>query len=295
MEAIAREPFPLFIVVGMPRGGTTFLYNVMGSHPSIFVPFRKEVNYFTRNYDRGEEWYLSLFNKMDQELIAGDFSPTCFMAIESIERIKKFNSNVKIIMVVRDPAEWALSLYQQFKSFTFNMPSLSEYLNGYDYIVGEKTIRVRSKDNHIVNTIEKFRQEFKDNMLMYSYSYFEKEPLKILKIIEEFLEIPSYYNEENFTNVRINASGRKNIKFLAFLLSREWFINLIEKLVPRRLVILIRGKFDTLSAKNKTHEKFIHPEENIALAKKELGSQCDAVRNFFSESPIVLGSGKPLL
>ena len=68
-----------FVVAGMPRAGTTFMYYFMQQHPEIFAPVRKEVNYFSFFYDKGEEWYHNLFKEMKQEKYGMDISPVYFL------------------------------------------------------------------------------------------------------------------------------------------------------------------------------------------------------------------------
>ena len=43
----------LFIVYGMPRTGTTYLYHALADHPQIYVPYRKESMFFSVNFDKG--------------------------------------------------------------------------------------------------------------------------------------------------------------------------------------------------------------------------------------------------
>ena len=49
------------IVVGMPRAATTYLYQTLASHPDAFVPARKELEFYSINYARGNAWYESFF------------------------------------------------------------------------------------------------------------------------------------------------------------------------------------------------------------------------------------------
>lgn len=49
---------PTVIGIGVPRGGSTWLHNLLESHPDVAMPRqRKEIHYFDHNYDRGLEWY----------------------------------------------------------------------------------------------------------------------------------------------------------------------------------------------------------------------------------------------
>lgn len=53
---------PNFLGIGSVRGGSTWLHNILDSHPSILLPQRrKEVQYFTKYFDKGKFWYCSFF------------------------------------------------------------------------------------------------------------------------------------------------------------------------------------------------------------------------------------------
>ena len=53
---------PNFLGIGVPRGGTTWLHELLSSHSEVYMPTqRKEIHYFDRFYDRGSSWYEDFF------------------------------------------------------------------------------------------------------------------------------------------------------------------------------------------------------------------------------------------
>ena len=53
---------PNFIGIGAVRGGSTWLHEVLKNHPKFYLPTkRKEVQFFTKYYDKGEKFYESFF------------------------------------------------------------------------------------------------------------------------------------------------------------------------------------------------------------------------------------------
>ena len=53
---------PTFLGIGVLRGGTTWLHELLVSHPDVYVPARcKETYFFDLYYERGLEWYEGLF------------------------------------------------------------------------------------------------------------------------------------------------------------------------------------------------------------------------------------------
>ena len=107
---------PDFIIVGAMKSGTSQLYNFVTMHPDIEKAKSKEIHYFTLNYHKGEEWYLDHFLSSPNKL-TGEASPTYFhlahtSTIPSL--IKRINDKIKIILIVRDPIERAVSHYNHF-------------------------------------------------------------------------------------------------------------------------------------------------------------------------------------
>lgn len=292
MEEKSKNDLPLFVVAGMPRGATTFLYHYLAQHPEIYLPFRKEVNYFCSNYDRGEDWYLSLYKDMPAAKVAGDISPPCFLDEHAIARIKQFGAQVKVILVVRNPAEWAVSFYHQFKSIHYDVPDFESYLKqGYSSKIGDKYLTVHFLGNWISERIKAFQYAFGDNILIYDFTWFKMNPLLILQHIERFLGVSAYFTETNFDNLRINESKRRNLRFLSWLLSREWFISFIARLFPKSLIRNLRSAFDRLSAKTsgESSKQNSHDEQEIALAMDYLAEEVKRVECLFQSAPVLIG------
>ena len=78
---------PDFVVAGFPRCGTTWLYEVLRLHPAVFLPVRKEINFFNRAYEKGLDWYTAYFADARPDQLAGDISPVYAEYPEVPERI----------------------------------------------------------------------------------------------------------------------------------------------------------------------------------------------------------------
>ena len=105
---------PSFIHVGPPRAGTTWLHEKMMGH--VGVPRGKETRFFDINYDRGVEWYCSLFGDYPADVPAGEMAPTYFSNALARERIKSLIPDCKIIVTFREPAARIYSLYRLIRS-----------------------------------------------------------------------------------------------------------------------------------------------------------------------------------
>lgn len=138
-------PLPSFLVVGAAKCGTTSLFHYLRHHPDIFIPARKECRFFSHmpgNFQgpgaayqndiiRTFEEYCSLYEKCAPSAIAGDISNDYLYFYEkSIPSIKKYlGSDVKIIILLRNPVDRAYSHYVQHFQDGFEKVSFQEALD----------------------------------------------------------------------------------------------------------------------------------------------------------------------
>ncbi len=284
----------LLVVAGMPRAGTTFLYHNLHRHPGIFVPFRKETNYFNVNFDQPESEYRALFAGAGENQVCCDGSPLCFMDPGSDERIANFAADWRIIVSVRDPIDWTLSFYAQIQSFTYDMPSYAEFVAGYELAIGDKTLRLDFQDDFAPRRIERLREAFGDRMLLFSSALLKRDPLRVLSGIEDFLGLSRHFRRDNFDRRRINASGRQNVKWLSHFLNRESVIEWIHRLFPRGLIVEVRRRLDALEAARGRGREYRHRPEDVALSRGLFAEQQQWVDDLFAAGEIQLGDGSPL-
>ncbi len=108
----SQGSLPDFIVIGAKKCATTSMHFYLGLHPEIEVSREKELNYYSREYERGEDWYRSWFTSSG--FLQGEASPTyaSFPRYHGVpERIISSNPNCKLIYMVRDPVERIVSDY----------------------------------------------------------------------------------------------------------------------------------------------------------------------------------------
>ena len=109
--ALARRP-PSFLIIGAQRSGTTFLHNQLARHPRIGKPLRKEVHYFDFRYLEGRCWYLAHFPRRTACAMTGEASPYYMVHPLAPDRVRDFDPQMKLIVVLRDPADRALSQWR---------------------------------------------------------------------------------------------------------------------------------------------------------------------------------------
>jgi len=102
---------PDFLIIGAPKCGTSSLYAYLLQHPRIATAVRKEISFFSRLWDLGPAWYSAHFDAPTADTITGEASTTYLFTPISIGRIKTFVPDVKLIALLRNPAERTISHY----------------------------------------------------------------------------------------------------------------------------------------------------------------------------------------
>ncbi|MEB3358013.1 MAG: sulfotransferase domain-containing protein [Synechococcales bacterium] len=107
---------PDFVIIGAAKAGTTTLFEYLCKHPQIYIPSRKEISFFSVDYiyDRGLDWYSSLFDDAKPGQLCGDAS-TKYSRLEqypkTLERMVPVLKNPKFIYILRHPVDRAYSFY----------------------------------------------------------------------------------------------------------------------------------------------------------------------------------------
>ena len=179
-------PVPNFICIGVQKAGTSSLINYLNQHPDIFMAldelhfFDKPKNYILENNDFSR--YESNFNT-DKQII-GEKTPSYNYLQFAIDRIHKYNSNMKLILILREPISRAFSEYNMY--LKFNNKKLSD--------VSEKEILkiFKEEEKHNLDELENngayfIVRGFYDEIIEYILKKFKKENL-FIGISEEIIQ-----------------------------------------------------------------------------------------------------------
>ncbi len=110
--SVGRKPD--FFIVGAPKCGTTTLYAYLSGHPEVFMPAVKEPNYFLEGPAQlglDEPSYLALFRDAGSADRAGEATPMYLYCESSPAKIKAFNPDAQIIIMLRNPVDFMFSLH----------------------------------------------------------------------------------------------------------------------------------------------------------------------------------------
>jgi hypothetical protein len=276
------------IYAGMPRTGSTYLFYSLQKHPGIFISSLKELNHFlTINYkDNTFADYEAHFSGIKAGEVSFDISPPYFLEPQSTERIRRQLPDAKVILCVRDPIEYALSFYYQFKSLDNNVCSFENFLEG-EYVFKKFGVNIRFTNNYIVDTIQTFRDVFGKNVLIVSYDYYRKDFLKLFHAMDDFIGIPHFFNPGNMIPYRINASSRPSVAVFNKYLFKPSVKNLARRIFPRKLIHAAGSIYNRISGVKKD-EQYYTPQE-LELATAKMTPQAEIVSDMFAGSQVIKG------
>ncbi len=96
------------------------MYDFLTAHDSISGGDEKECHYFSLNFRQGDAWYLEKFRSAPEAQYYLDASPTYFdlcLQHPIADRIREFSPGAKIIIMIRNPIDRAVSHFNHLKKF----------------------------------------------------------------------------------------------------------------------------------------------------------------------------------
>lgn len=103
------------IVIGAQRSGSTWLYELLDSHPSIYMsrPKRPEPKYFLNENCSRVDYIKEVFGDAPRnERYFGEKSTSYYEHAHVAERIDTCLPSVKLIVILRNPVDRAISNYK---------------------------------------------------------------------------------------------------------------------------------------------------------------------------------------
>lgn len=107
-----------FLIGGVQKGGTTALAHCLSQHPQIVLPTGKEAHVFDApDFDDG--WnrtqvdlrYAPHYAVDTGALLVGDATPIYCLHERFVQRIARYNPQMRWLLLLRDPVERAISHY----------------------------------------------------------------------------------------------------------------------------------------------------------------------------------------
>ena len=125
---------PNFLYIGPDKAGSSWLHEVLRTHPQVFLTPAKGLYFFDRYYDRGLAWYLAQFDDARPEhLVRGEVCQDYLAHPDAAERMSRSlgDAELRLMVTLRDPAERAYSSYLHMLRSGWDTGSFLEALARY--------------------------------------------------------------------------------------------------------------------------------------------------------------------
>lgn len=225
---------PSFIIIGATRAGTTSLYEYLGNHPNILQPIVKETAFFNHIYHINPNWYRTFFPTVSEQeetkkqrnkefIITSEATPSYLIDPRVPKRISKMLPNVKLIVLLRNPIERALSHYHHnvltgIENLSFEQAITKEterITKSFDKLKNKKFIINDNSINYFFRVMTfktenyfkfsylqsgRYYEHLKNWMMIFpkkqlliikSEDFFDS-PKNIFKEVQEFLNLPNF-------------------------------------------------------------------------------------------------------
>jgi Sulfotransferase domain len=225
------RPLPDFLILGAQKAGTTALYAYLRWHPEITGPSFKEVSFFDRHYARGSPWYRAHLPARPRQWPAklrhgswpsvGEASPSYLFHPLAPKRVRGLIPAARLIAVLRNPVDRALSHYQHEVALGREPLSFEEALEQEEVRMCGEVERMTANPAYFSHAWWNYtyaaRGRYAEQLERW-YEAFPREQLLVL-FSEELLEQPaeSYARVVDFLGV-----GPHELRSFPRIFSREY-------------------------------------------------------------------------
>ena len=195
------KKFPDVLIIGVRKGGTRALIDMLKSHPRI-VAAVSEVHYFDHddNFANGVQWYINRMPYSLDDQVTIEKSPSYFVSSSAPHRIFTLSPKQKIILIVRNPIVRAVSDYAQLNDKKENERQSSFEEEVFLTVSGlvntaSSPVSVSMYDVHFARWLEYFSL---DQILVIDGDVLISEPVSELVRVEKFLDVNHFFTEDMF-------------------------------------------------------------------------------------------------
>ncbi|MBN1218120.1 MAG: sulfotransferase domain-containing protein [Anaerolineae bacterium] len=172
---------PNFLYIGAEKAGSSWIYEILREHPQVFVPVAKDIQFFDKNYDKGIEWYLSLFKSGAGQRAVGEVSHDYFLAEETAVLIQKHLPGVRLICCLREPIERTMS------SFLFYRTTVLDKRTTFAEFAFDD--RILKLSDYYYNLYPFYQRFPRQNILVLYFDDLKKNPRLFAQRIYKFLKV----------------------------------------------------------------------------------------------------------
>jgi hypothetical protein len=199
-----KMTLPDFLCIGVQKAGTSWLHENLRAQPEIFVPEKKELDYFGnphRFYNHSLSYYASYFNA-GKNKIKGEASPYCDIPAARVRFIGKIMPLTKLVIILRNPVDriWSAGLMHLVRARQQKFEEIS--IDAFTRFLETKEILDQGFYPEI---LKKWRAVYPtEQLLVCFYQDLEDNPELFLKSVLTFLD--ATYQPSSLVRERVNKS-----------------------------------------------------------------------------------------
>ncbi len=270
-----KNKLPNFLIVGAAKSGTSSLHNYLNQHPEVFMPSYnsegmkvKEPRFLIKDLVKHRlhngvwtwEEYKSLFGDVIDEKAIGESTVLyLYYYKDAIKNIKeKLGNDVKIIIMLRNPADRAYSAFQHVSRGFKEQNSFEKSLEMEDGRLerdGNLTPMVMYKDMGLYHDMVKSFQENFSNVHVIIYDDFRDDTENEMKKTYQFLGISDNADIDYVTRHNVGGKRWKNDKVKYLFMKENPIKSIFRRIIPKGLRRGIRNNLVTPSTNKVTPMK----------------------------------------
>jgi hypothetical protein len=207
----AMGALPDFVIIGVAKGGTTFLYHLLTQHPLVEPAAFKEPHYFDLLIeDEGVEWYRRCFPqpklKDGRRTITGEASPGYLWDTLAPQRMAEVIPHARLIALLRNPVDRTYSGYHWRTNYGWETRTFEEAIEA-SFEGPEKRHRANSI---YVDHLQRWSGFFpREQMIVLKSEDLFDNPRQTLKVVLEFLGLPEWEPDASELENNRNTGGYK--------------------------------------------------------------------------------------
>lgn len=260
---------PDFLVLGVPKAGTTSFHHYLSRHPQVFLPERKEVHYFSHPEiqrdvagpgDRrvaatvcsSAEAYRDLFRGAQAGQRRGEASPSYLYFTDCYERIRgTLGEDVKLFVLLRNPVDRAFSNYLHVVRTGRETLGFVDALDAEDDRIraGYGDFWRYQDHSRYADRLERLLEVFPaENVQVLSFHELTADPTEVVQRACRFLGIDDTYEPPNTGRVYNAARSTRKGRAATWLAGPSSVKDVVKRLVTPAVADRVRALRDAVLA-----------------------------------------------
>ena len=172
-----------FVIAGAQKGGTTTLDAILRRHPQIQMASVKETHFFddeTHNWDAPDYGKLDSYFAVTDQRLRGESTPITLYWRPAIRRLHRYNPDIKLILLLRNPVERAFSNWRKEYSIGRDTTPFGDAIRK-----GRDRVRLEAEVEGLHRYFSYVERSFYGKQLAYLLTYFPRQQIHC-ELSEEF-------------------------------------------------------------------------------------------------------------